>query len=118
MNKNFNWLIFLAALAYIALALASEQDIAHSLFKKGEENLMLAASLGNQESYYHLACLYSLNGRFELAMQFLKKSLENNVLPSIEEMKEDEWLDCLQNHEEYKKFILELETNEHFFDEK
>jgi tetratricopeptide (TPR) repeat protein len=107
------------ALAYISLAFQSDGvEKINALYKQAEEMLIKSASLGNQECYYHLACLYSLNQRFDLAMQFLKKAEENQMLPSIEEMKEDEWLDALQAHDQYIKFISELETKQHFFDEK
>jgi tetratricopeptide (TPR) repeat protein len=81
-------------------------------YDEAEQKIIRAGQLGNQQSFYHLACLYSLKNRLDEAMFFLKKASESEVLPSFEEMEEDEWLENLQTTEDYIDFIQKLETKQ------
>ena len=69
-----------------------EKQVQNSLYELAEQNLMQAISLGNQGSYYNLACLYSLQGNFPDAIHYLKRALENDMLPMPEDIVEDRGL--------------------------
>ncbi len=81
----------------------------HLLYKDAEHKLLSSAKLGNVYSYYHLSGLYSLMKQPETAMIFLKKAREQDVLPPIEELLEDDWLDNLRMTRDFQKFLLHLD---------
>jgi tetratricopeptide (TPR) repeat protein len=76
---------------------------------KAEKSLLKAIELGNLEANYHLACLYSLSGLNEKALEYLERSALSHSLPSKEELLEDDWLEGVRETEEFKSFL-----NEHF----
>lgn len=78
------------------------------LFQRAEYELMQAASLGNTEAYYQLVGLYSINENYPFALHFLEKARFFNVLPSIEDLLNDYWLDGLRKTPEFRFFITSL----------
>lgn len=81
----------------------------HLLHQDAQYRLLASAKLGNVYSYYHLSCLYSLMGSPDSAMMFLKKAKQNDVLPPVEELLEDDWLDNLRMTRDFQKFLLHLD---------
>ncbi len=98
-------------LASIHLAHHSlEEDAINQHYADAEQKLIRAGQLGNLSALYNLASLYSILGRTEEAMEFICKAEKAFVLPTIEEMFEDEWLDNLRGTEAFAEFLSNLET--------
>ena len=83
-----------------------------------EKKLFHAASLGNQTAYYHIACLYCITDRHDEALHFLKKADEEDVLPPVDEMIEDEWLEGLQVNSSFQSFLSYLQGKQNIIDGK
>lgn len=77
-------------------------------YREAEVKFMQAALLGNQEVFYHLACLYSLKGSYDLAITYLQKSHASQNLPPIEDIMDDEWLDSIRLTQQFQEFIALL----------
>ncbi len=100
-------------LASIHLAHYShDPDTAHQYYTDAEQKLIRAGQLGNLNALYNMACLYSIMGRYEEAMDFISKSEKASALPTIEEMFDDEWLDNLRSTEMFSHFLSNLETRQ------
>lgn len=82
----------------------------HQLYLDAEQKITTAGKLGNPAAYYHLACLYSILGRTQEAMDLIKHSLSIKALPTLEELMEDEWLDNLRQTDSFNQFMSELEA--------
>ena len=92
--------------------------ISHNLYIEAEKKLITAAQLGNQAAYYHLACLYAILENKEKALYFLQKAEQEKVLPSIDDVTEDEWLENLHTYPPFELFLQYLQTKQHLIDEK
>ncbi|MBF8262612.1 MAG: hypothetical protein HW387_277 [Parachlamydiales bacterium] len=79
-------------------------------YADAEQKLIRAGQLGNINAFYNLACLYSVTGRYDEAMEFLRKAQKSDALPSIEEMIDDEWLDNLRHTDLFAQFLSNLES--------
>ena len=99
-------LINIAHCTYNGTCNASE---AAQLYRDAEQQLWNAIRLGNAHGYYHLACLYSLMGQCEKAMPWLYRAAHFDILPSIDEMLQDEWLENLRATGEFIAFLSRLE---------
>ena len=84
-------------------------DFMHQLYLDAEKKIGIAGRLGNHESHYSLACLYSILGRTGEAMELILKALHAKTLPPIEEMLDDEWLENLKSTEPFIRFVSEIE---------
>ncbi len=95
-------------LAYIHVAELSadpnEAPVRKSLYELAEHHFLRALSLGNQFVYYHMACLYALQANFPDAVSFLEKALDNKLLPPLEDLMEDEWLEPLIHTSHFQHF--------------
>ena len=106
------------ALALIYLAQVKDNEIeANQLYLEAKEKLIRAGSLGNQDALYHMACLYSLTKNYEEAVHFLEKANIQGVLPEIEDLLEDEWLEDFRLSSLFSGFIHNLEKTKKFSDE-
>jgi tetratricopeptide (TPR) repeat protein len=101
-----DWGLCLIHLAHHTL----DVDFMNQLYWDAEQKISRAGQLGNPAAYYNLACLYSILGHTEEAMQFINKSLAARALPPIEEMLEDEWLDNLRDTPHFAQFLNALEA--------
>ncbi len=101
-----DWGLCLIHLAHHTL----DTDFMNQLYWDAEQKISKAGRLGNPAAHYHLACLYSILGRTEESMELIRKTLSLKVLPPIEDMLEDEWLDNLRNTESFVQFLNELEA--------
>lgn len=108
------WMEYGAALLTLAMLVHDPivpQKSEH-YFQEAEAKLMHAISLGYVQAYYPLACLYALQNHYDIAMFYMHKAKSCNVLPTVEDMMHDEWLDTLRATEEFQEFIGSLWTPE------
>lgn len=82
-----------------------------AIYQEAEQKIIRAGQLGNQQAYYHLACLYSLMERYSESFALIEKAQKLDVLPSLEEILEDDWLEGLRATQEFSHFISILEKN-------
>lgn len=107
-NENIwlEWGLTLINLAHVSFDAASIPQI----YLEAEQKIIRAGQLGNQHAYYHLACLYSLNGRLNEAMNLLEKASRLDILPPVEELLHDEWLEAIRKTENFSYFLSHLEA--------
>ena len=89
-----------------------DEEKLHLIYHEAEQKLKKAGSQGHQQAYYFLACLYSLLGRFKEAMFFISKANLAGVLPTIEDMITDDWLEPLRMTKSFELFIDQLESKQ------
>ena len=82
------------------------------LMREAEEKLMRSASLGNEISYYYLACIYSLQDRVSEAFHYLERSRQSQFLPPLEELLHEEWLGNLRSSPKFQEFVRLLDIQE------
>ncbi|WP_068466589.1 tetratricopeptide repeat protein [Candidatus Protochlamydia phocaeensis] len=82
----------------------------HTLYRQAEHHLMQAASLGNNQAFYQLAGLYSLTSNYSHAMHYIEKAQLFGVLPAIEDLLHDDWLEGLRQTTPFRQFIAELSS--------
>lgn len=105
-NVWLEWGMGCISLAYHSIDPAVQQQAYHD----AEQKILRAGQLGNLLAYYNLACLYSLRGQCEMAMDLLRKAQKASALPDIDELIENEWLENLQRTEMFAQFLSSLET--------
>lgn len=79
-------------------------------YLEAEIKLSASAKLGQTHAYYHLACLHSLKGDYEKSIFYMEKAYFHEALPSLEELKEDEWLERLRMTSYFKELVYKLEN--------
>ncbi len=105
-----DWAVALMNLA----TLSHDSAESDQFFRTAKTKIQVAMELGNQQSYYHLACLYSLQGDYEKGMYCLEKARSCDALPPLDEMLQDEWLDNLRSTAEFQEFLTQLERRSNF----
>lgn len=93
---------------------SSESD---QFFRDAEYKFQLTVRLGNAQTFYYLACLYSLQGECEKGMYFLEKARALDALPSTEELLNDDWLDNLRSTVYFQEFLTQLERKRNLQEE-
>lgn len=88
------------------------------IYREAEHKFIQSAKMGNVHAFYHLACLYSLQGNFEKSLWFIEKSNSLNALPTIEELLEDDWLEDLRSTSLFREFLIQLEKKPHLHEER
>lgn len=83
----------------------------HSLYHEAEHHFLQAIALGNLQSYYQLAGLCSITGHFNQSMYFLERAKFLDVLPGIEDLLHDEWLEAVRQTPLFRRFINDLSNN-------
>lgn len=83
-------------------------------FLEAEQKILKSGQLGNLHAYYHLACLYSLLNKLEESMHFLEKAHQMEILPTIDEVLQDDWLDNVRSTKAFQDFIAKIEKQEKF----
>ncbi len=118
-NDDENDLILLDwATALINIAVHShDSSESDQFYRDAEHKLQTAMRLGNLQTYYHLACLYSLIGQYEKGMYCLEKAREYDALPPVDEMLQDDWLDNLRSTGDFQEFLTELDYRRNFQEE-
>lgn len=100
-------------LTLINLALDGfDSQLGSQLYLEAEQKIVRSGQLGNQHAYYHLACLYSLTSRLPEAMTLIEKAAKQGVLPLLDEMMQDEWLEALRATENFSHFLAHWESKQ------
>lgn len=99
-------------ISLIHLALLSFEEKNEELLLHAERKLAHAGRLGNPYAYYHLSCLYSLLGKLDTSMYFFEKAQKLKILPPLEEILQDEWLEALRETEAFSSFLHKLESKQ------
>lgn len=86
--------------------------------QEAEQKIIQAAKLGNLQAYYQLSCLYSLMRKYDKAMVFLCKADQAKVLPPLDELLDDEWLEALRCTSDFREFLFHLENKSNFHEER
>jgi len=107
---HLDWAVILINIA----CRLSHSAEAEGVYLEAEEKLWHVLRLGNPHAYYHLACLYSLLTHVEKAMLCLRKASSMHILPTLDELMQDEWLDAVRCSGEFIDFYGELERRSHF----
>ncbi len=98
------------AITLINLAQHShDSSEADQFYRDAEHKLITSAKLGNLQSYYHLSCLHSLLGNYEVSLRYLEKAYKADSLPPIDEILQDDWLDGLRCTGDFREFLSHLE---------
>ncbi len=87
-----------------------EEETMNQLYFEAEQKITRAGSLGDATAHYHLACLYSILGRYSESMNLIRQALYLKALPPLEDLLEDEWLDNLRSTKEFAQFLSALEA--------
>jgi len=99
-------------LALLNLAQLSEGDYdpekTKFYYDQAEEKFVYSLSMGESIAAYHLACLYSLTRNFAASMHFIEKAQSANVLPPIDDLLHDEWLEGVRSTDDFRSFITLL----------
>lgn len=83
-------------------------EVSQSLYHQAEEKMIHAIALGAQETFYNIACLYSLMNNNAAAMHFIERAEQADVLPPIDEVLSDDWLESVRSTTEFRNFITLL----------
>ena len=101
----------LVQLGYAKLLLAeliedpSTQPRAQKLKSEAESAFLTAAQSGNGQACYYLACLYSIAGHLDLALEYLLRTEQMEGLPATEDIEHDEWLCNLGGYDPFEQFL-------------
>lgn len=82
-----------------------QSEKAKNLKRRAEYHLLRSSSLGNPQAYYILACLYALNDNHIKAIEFLEHSEKSGVLPDLDDLMQDDWLENLVNTDQFREFV-------------
>lgn len=83
-----------------------------TLYHQAENHFMQAVALGNAQAYYQLAGLYSITEHFDQAMHFIERAQFCGILPGIEDLLHDEWLERLRHTSSFRQFINDLSSQQ------
>ncbi len=108
-----DWATTLINLGYHTLDAAETAQF----YSDAEHKLWAAIRLGNSQAFYHLTCLFSLSSQCDKAMQCLRKAFQCEVLPPLDELLQDEWLDNLRATGEFIEFLAQLEQRRNLQEE-
>lgn len=86
----------------------SREESANKCYAEAEKMLSRAIALGNLNAYYYLACVYSLTRYNEAAIHQLEKCREHRVLPRLEELLADHWLDNVRETTLFRHFLAQF----------
>ncbi len=87
-----------------------DTEFMDQLYLDAEQKLSKAGQLGNSQAHYNLACLYSILGQTQVAMNFIHLALDAKALPMLDELLEDDWLENLRETQSFSQFIAALEA--------
>lgn len=104
-----DWGVVYLNLAYLSHD-TGRPDLEESYLTEAEDKLQHSIALGGTHAYYFLACLYTMKEQFDVAMHYIEKAENFNVLPSLDDLLNDEWLDALRETQLFNQFIHRLKT--------
>lgn len=105
-----DWGLVLLNLAELT-ADPSHLEVSMRYFREAEEKFHHAIALGNTGSYYNLACLNSMIGNYNASLYYIERAEHYGVLPLIEELMNDDWLEGVRQTEGFKNFLSQLSRN-------
>ncbi|MBS0645526.1 MAG: hypothetical protein JSR97_02900 [Verrucomicrobia bacterium] len=73
-----------------------------------ERLLKQAIRYGDEEACFHLARLYSMKKLYSESIEYLKRARMQHVLPSIERLEQDTWLEGVRQTEAFQEFVSGL----------
>lgn len=85
-------------------------EVSQALYSQAESHLMQAAALGHLQAHYQLAGLYSITGYPELAMHYLERAQLLGVLPGLDELLHDEWLEGVRQTDAFRQLVNDLSS--------
>ncbi len=93
-----------------------KENVFEALLDDSEKKMRQAMALGEQEAYFHLACLYSMKNSPMEALYFLKMAQSKNAMPEPEELMYESKLEVLRSYEPFHSFIQSNPIKERFDD--
>lgn len=87
-------------------------EISQTLYCQAENHLMQAAALGHLQAHYQLAGLYSITENPELAMHYLERAQVLGVLPGLDELLHDDWLEGVRQTTAFRQLINALSSQQ------
>jgi tetratricopeptide (TPR) repeat protein len=105
------WADYGIALIHKGLKERSGRETPKDLFS-GEEALLRAISLGNEQAIYHLGCLYALLRNFPEAMNKFHEALAQDAVPPVSDIREDEWLEEILLTAPFEEFLRQVEERD------
>lgn len=91
---------------------AARPDESLKLYEQAELKFTQAISLGCLSAFYNLACLHAIMHNNTAAMHFLERAASCDVLPAVEDLLHDDWLDELRETPEFKVFLFNLSSRD------
>jgi tetratricopeptide (TPR) repeat protein len=82
------------------------------IYDQAESKFLHSIALGCVQSYYNLACLYSLIGNYPAALDYIERAENSNALPPLDDMLHDEWLDGLRNTTAFRNFLSHISNKD------
>lgn len=80
----------------------------HLFYNQAEHHFLKSLALGNVQSHYHLAGLYSITGYLDQSMHYLEKAYQCESFPPIEDVLRDDWLENLRRQPCFWQLIRNL----------
>jgi len=87
-----------------------DAEFMDQLYLDAEQKLSRAGRLGNPNTHYHLACLYSILDQTAQAMELIYTAFAARALPAVGYLLEDEWLENLRKSDAFCQFLTALEA--------
>jgi|694.fasta_scaffold06861_9 tetratricopeptide (TPR) repeat protein len=112
-EDELGWSDYGLTIMHLALLIhePGRPEQSQKLFEIAEGKFNQAISLGNNQAYYHLACLHALQGNLSIALHFLEKAETTGALPSLEQLLNDEWLENVREFPAFQQFIHDISSN-------
>lgn len=88
----------------------STKDAVLGMYQEAESKFIQARGLGSKPAVFYLACLYSLSGNYDASIHCLQAASQLKVLPSVEELISDQWLNGVRQTTEFKEFISNINS--------
>ncbi|WP_108623814.1 tetratricopeptide repeat protein [Candidatus Similichlamydia epinepheli] len=85
--------------------------------QEAEEKFLISLRLGNQMVLYNLAGIYAVRGDLDKALKCFSKAVEVGVVPSLDEVLEDNWLEPLRNESHFLEILSSLDEGPYSSDE-
>ncbi len=89
------------------LSTGVDPAVRHSMYESAKANFMQAHSLGSLVVLYNLACVCALQQKSADALVYLRKAKQADVLPDVEDLLDDTWLEGLRGKPEFQEFLQE-----------
>jgi len=83
-----------------------------NLYAQAENKLCQAVALGWAPALYNLACLHSLTHNYPAAIHYMERADSNGVLPDLEDLMHDEWLEDLRSTKQFQTFLSHMSTKQ------